>query len=420
MKNVVVVFLGLICATPVLNTAAQTPQQLTLDSLIEAAVGNNSNIKAYYEQIKSIDKRSEQFGYLPDPEIGYTYFINSVETRVGPQRQAFSLSQRFPLWNKRGLQKGISNEDASIKAQQAGFAKIELRFRVQTAFYELWRARQSRSLATDYRAILGDFEQIAATRYAIGEGMQQSILKAQLEKLRLEKLFLGFDEEESAALSTLDGLLNRTNEEPLAVEFPPLDVPTVDFDRQKLVTLALETRPDLEALQLFLNKQDLLMQYARKQAYPDLTVSVSYVHVEDGTTTNDDDGKNPLSISLRLNLPIWRGKYASGIDEARLAKSAGVENLHDLQAVIESQVSEILSRVSASGKTLNLYEQQLIPQAESVLASVLANYQTGKTDFLSLLDAFRTLFDLKMASISEMADLHQNIARLEKVVGTKI
>ena len=69
-----------------------------------------ASLPAYLEQVRShdawidearlrweaVEARLPAAGALPDPELTYGYFLESVETRVGPQNQKFGLSQKIP------------------------------------------------------------------------------------------------------------------------------------------------------------------------------------------------------------------------------------------------------------------------------------------------------------------------------------
>ena len=66
------------------------------DYLAYAAL-NNAGLKAAFEQWKAAVEQVPQAESLPDPKFTYGYFINEVETRVGPQRQKFGIMQVFPV-----------------------------------------------------------------------------------------------------------------------------------------------------------------------------------------------------------------------------------------------------------------------------------------------------------------------------------
>ena len=65
------------------------------DCLVYAAL-NNPGLEAAFYRWRAAVERIPQARSLPDPQFTYRYYIREVETRVGPQRQAFGLAQTVP------------------------------------------------------------------------------------------------------------------------------------------------------------------------------------------------------------------------------------------------------------------------------------------------------------------------------------
>ena len=71
-----------------------------LDDYLIVAMQRNPGLRsAYYRWIADL-KKSDYAGSLPDPMFNYSYFVESVETRVGPQKQRFGLHQSFPRFQR--------------------------------------------------------------------------------------------------------------------------------------------------------------------------------------------------------------------------------------------------------------------------------------------------------------------------------
>jgi cobalt-zinc-cadmium efflux system outer membrane protein len=69
---------------------------ITLQDYLRYAALNNAGLEAAFEQWKAAVEQIPQAKALPDPRFNYGYFIEEVETRVGPQRQKFDIMQTFP------------------------------------------------------------------------------------------------------------------------------------------------------------------------------------------------------------------------------------------------------------------------------------------------------------------------------------
>ena len=90
---VVLVFIPSVWAS---QQPSDTNNLQTLQDYLRYASLNNAELKAKFHQWKAAIEQIPQAKSLPDPKFTYGYFIEEVETRVGPQRQKFEIMQTFP------------------------------------------------------------------------------------------------------------------------------------------------------------------------------------------------------------------------------------------------------------------------------------------------------------------------------------
>jgi outer membrane protein TolC len=133
-----------------------------------------------------------------------------------------------------------------------------------------------------------------------------------------------------------------------------------------------------------------------------------------------ESGKDPFSLTVGMNIPIWLGKRKAAVTQAEEARAAEMARYADLQKNIEAEINDILFQLQTTKETLELYEQGLITQAESSLQSATAAYKTGRLDFLNLLDAERMLLQINLAHIREQANYAKQLAALERAVGGRL
>ena len=84
------------------------------------------------------------------------------------------------------------------------------------------------------------------------------------------------------------------------------------------------------------------------------------------------------------------------------------------------EVRENLAKVDAAGKSVSIYRDGLLPQAEQAFQSALAGYRTGTVNFMTLLDAQRTIRDVRMGYYKAVVEYEQGVADLERAVGRKL
>ena len=75
------------------------------------------------------------------------------------------------------------------------------------------------------------------------------------------------------------------------------------------------------------------------------------------------------------------------------------------------------SRLRASRRMLDLYEQKLLPATEENVAAAKNGYTAGTVDFLRLVQAQREFIELSEKYQQAIVEFHRNRAELDRVVG---
>jgi cobalt-zinc-cadmium efflux system outer membrane protein len=130
-----------------------------------------------------------------------------------------------------------------------------------------------------------------------------------------------------------------------------------------------------------------------------------------------DNGSDVFGISASLNLPIKRGKLKAGVEEAAEMRLAAVERKRDVTTTIDRALGELRERVRLSGEQVRLLDHVLLVQAEQSLRSAEAGYAAGGLNSLDLLDAERTLLDVRTGAARARSDHAIALARLEGAIG---
>ena len=81
-----------------------------LAAYLERAQEANPELEAYRQHYAAAQQRIPQARALPDPTLQVTQFVESVQTRTGPQENIFMVSQKVPWF---GVLKGRRDAAAS-------------------------------------------------------------------------------------------------------------------------------------------------------------------------------------------------------------------------------------------------------------------------------------------------------------------
>jgi outer membrane protein TolC len=253
-------------------------------------------------------------------------------------------------------------------------------------------------------------------------GIEQGVIKIQAEITKDDNRLLDI----AARRATFVAALNALRDRPQESAVPEIALPRGTTPAPPLAALrarALEARPELDAAAAGVARADTLVELARKEYKPDVTVGATYGLVTGrsdlgaGIMPPLDDGKDVFGISLSLNLPIKRGKLNAGLEEAAERRLAAVERKRDVTAAIERSLGELVERLRLSGEQVALFERVLVIQAEQSLRSAESGYAAGNLNSLDLLDAERVLLDVRTGTERARADHAIALARLEGAIG---
>lgn len=401
------------------NRQQNAPSGLELPELIQQAMERNPAIIAAEKKWQSARDIIEARRALPDPQVSYTYFVESVETRVGPQENIFGAKQKFPFFGKRDLKAGVAAKEAEAVKASYEAVKQEVVRQVKLAFYQLFYVSTIIDITNDEKEILRRFEQIASVKYETGQGNQQNILKVQVEISRLQDKLLALTGVKQTADARLNTLLDRPSDKPLGKPVKP-KFRDFFFIKQQLFRIARENRPELKGGAARIEKSDAMLGLAKKDFYPDLTVGANYIEVDEGPLNFSDNGKDAFNVMVSVNVPIWREKLSAQVSSASKMIKAQKNAYQNILNRTFFEVEDNLFKIQTARETVRLYRNVLIPQAEQSLRSAEAGYVTGTVNFLDLLDAERILLKIQFGYWQAYTNYLKRIADMERSVGMEL
>ncbi len=395
----------------VLNETSKLPDYLTYAAL------NNPGLKAAFNRWKASLEKIPQVRTLPDPRFTYAYFIENVETRVGPQRHKLDISQTFPWFGKLGLLGDVALEEANIQRQAYEKLKLGLFFQVKATYYEYYYLFRSIYITEENIKLLSYFETVAQTKYTVGKAPQADVIKAQVELGKLEERLLSLRDLKEPVAAKLNAALNRPSNAvlPWPSSIHDYDITLTD---EEIIKQIVDNNPDLKALEYKIEKVIKSRELAKKQFYPNIMFGFSYVETGPSSMSGaKDSGKDPLMTMLSINLPIWRDKYRAAVNEADIKRKSAVRQRENRENMIIADLKTSLYNYRDAGRKKELFRDTLIPKAKQALNVTQKAFEAGKKDFLSLIDIQRTLLEFELSYERAMANRAKFRAQVEMLIG---
>ncbi|NNE07038.1 MAG: TolC family protein [Gemmatimonadetes bacterium] len=391
------------------------PADITLASLLEESVRSNRALQAKREDWKAALDRVPQARALPDPNFTYAYFLQSVETRVGPQNQRFGLAQSFPLFGKLGLRGEVAVHEANAAAARFESARLALRERVTKLWNELVYLEHAIAITEENVALLESLEEVLLKEYASGRRSYAHVLKTQIEHGRLEDRVRTLRDRRNPLVQSLRAELDLPPSHDLVV--PASAAYTLPYEDDENVK-ALDANPRIRELEAMIEKARAASDLAGKSAVPDLTLGVEYIVTDKSEVASPPDNGQDAAIAMAsVRLPLWLGRYKAEKNEARARMRASEERLADEKNRLRAEWELALFEYRDHGRRIDLYDEVLVPRAEEMYETSTSSFMTGTSDFLDLIDAERTLLEFALARERAAADRANAGAALERLAG---
>lgn len=386
---------------------------LQLESVITYARDHNAEIRAAQAQARAAQARPAQAGALPDPMVELSYHDEGFERlRLGDTDFAFvklGASQEVPFPGKLGLKREIATRDAAQVQEAARRVELDVISRVKMAYADYAHLDELLDLLNRNKALLDKFARTAEAKYAVGEGIQQDVLRAHVELSLLLDRETSLDQRRQSQVAALNALLNRSASAPLGAAEHPTER-TLKRSLEDLTTTATQHAPELQQAQWRVASTESAVALAQREYLPDFVLRGEYMH------------KSALlpewEVGVGIKVPLYFAtKQRAAVQEttALLAEARAMRENTD--RTIESRIKDLYARAQASERLIALYHSTVIPQARLALESATSAYTVGKVDFLTLLNSFTVMLEYEMRYHEELANFQKAAAELELVVG---
>ena len=388
----------------------------SLEALVDEALANNPGVQSVLRRVEALRRRAPQARSLPDPmlEVGWMGNLKPFGVmRDDPSSyRGVAVQQALPFPGKLRLRGDIAGKEAEAAWWDYEAARRQVVTEVKAAYFEYAYYHKATDITLKNKDLLEKLARIAQARYEVGKGIQQDVLKAQIEISRLRQRLTVIEQQKRTAQVRLNTLLARDPETPLA-DPAPLARTELVRSLDELYQLARENDTGLQREQRRIERGELAVNLARKEYYPDLGVGYSY--------WNRPLQRDMHGFTFSVNLPVfYRSKQREGVREATEELISVERGRADRETTLYFEVKQQYLAAKASDELAQLYAQAVVPQSSLALESALSAYQVGTVDFLTLMESFSTVLDYEIDYYRELANYQAALARLEPLVGVEL
>lgn len=386
----------------------------SLDELVREADQHNPEIAAAQRGYEAATHVASQVSALPDTQLMVQQFaVGSPRPFAGYTNSEFAYigigaSQEIPFPGKRSLRGQVANREADSRQAQVESVRRGIVAKLKAAYFRLAYLQQTLTVLEKDDELLNDVEHIVESRYRVGQGNQQEVLRAQLQHTKILQEITMHHRDVGQLQASLKQLLNRPQDSP-DIQTQPLAVREIRYRASELLDLAKQQNPDIQAQQQLVRKAETQVELAHKEFRPDFNVQYMYQNT-------DRKFRDYYMASFGITLPN-RGRHKAELAEAKASRE---QANRELEAESQKRMAEVQDQyvfAQTSAEQLKIYKEGLIPQSEATFHSALAAYQANRQDFQTLLSSFVDVLNLEIEYQRELADHESSLAQLEALTG---
>jgi outer membrane protein TolC len=354
---------------------------------------------------------------LPDPKFTYQQFsVGSPKPFAGYTNSNFAYvgigaSQELPYPGKLRLRGQVAERDADTKQAEVGVTETGIAHAIKADYLQLAYLQQTLGILRQNEAVLDQLIQDATAHYRVGQGMQQDVLDAQVNRTKIVREITMHHQEMGQVQAHLKGLLNRDQGSPDIVTEELSETP-LKRTSDELLAVVQQNNPQIQVDANSIRKQDAQLASAKREGKPDFEVGYMYQNT-------DRKYRDYYMFTFDVRLP--RKKRVNA--EIAEAQEKRAESQQTLDAHLQQQLAQVKEeyvKATSDEELLKEYQDGLIPQSDAAYRATLSAYASNREQFIHLLSYFTNVLNLKLEYAQTLADHETALAHLESLTGVTL
>jgi len=405
MRDPLIIAILLMIILP--GSLALAADDLTLEQAVDLALEKNPDILAAQKQILVSQGQRLQMEAIPEPEIVFSdegIPFSSGSSNGGEKEVSFGIQQALEFPGKISLRGKIGQFGEKISGYELARIQLLIKARVKAAYYKAVLSKKTILALEQTAKLLDEFIASATVRYQAGGTIYLDVLRAQVEKTRIQNQLIEAKKDFSLDKAHLNLLLGRKGDEPVELttelSFAPLakDLPAIEDE-------AARTRPSIQIASIKREQAQAGLKLAEMSRLPDFSVGLFSPSLRTGS----------WGFAIGVSVPLyWWKKQKGEVLESEAKKEIEEISAEAVQRKVIAQIENAYSAVKAAEEQVKIFEQKLLAEVEDQLRMSITNYQYGKTDALNLLDIYRTYLTTKLEYLKSLYLYLVSVSDLEQ------
>jgi cobalt-zinc-cadmium efflux system outer membrane protein len=386
---------------------------ITLRDAVALALVNSPKLKAFSLDIRAAEARKLQAGLLPNPEIdveveefggtGERAGFDSSETTI-------RIGQLIELADKRSKRTYLASLEKDLAELDFKSKRLDVMSDVAGVFIDVLAAQEQLSLSKELVNLSEKAYSTVAERIKAGQDSPIEETKAKIALSNTRIVFEKAGKELVSArhkLAATWGSSNPTFEKAAGGFYDILPVPSFE----ELAGL-ISQNPDIVRWSAEKEKRRAALDLEKAKAVSDIELGGGVQYFGEG----DDSA---FIVGFSIPFPLF-DRNQGNIREAMYMLAKAEEDRKAVETELNATLAEASTKISSSFTEINIINNDVLPLAKSAFDAAGQGYRQGKFEYLVVLDAQRTFFEVRARYIEALTGYHKARADMERLIGRDI
>jgi outer membrane protein, heavy metal efflux system len=386
---------------------------LTLRDALALALTENPELATFGWETRANEARLLQAGLRHNPELALQVedVLGTGDFTGGREAQTtLQLSQVIELGSKRSARIEAASQARGVTQSAYELKRVEILGEVTRRFIQVVANQYALDLALTNRQLSADALKTVQERVTAGKASTLEERKAEVAFARGEVLVEGAKHDLSAARKKLSASWQNTNP---------------GFERADADLFIIKPIPSFDELTERLSKSPEIAQWISEKKLREAEIRlaeakrVPNVTVAGGVRRLEGPNEQALVFSFSMPLQLF-DRNQGGVAETRALRGKTEAEQKAAEARLSVVLVGLYEEMAHDVHVMEALQKEILPKAKDALAIAEEGYRQGRFSFLEVLDAQRTLFDIKQESIQTATSYHQFLVEMERLLGQPI
>jgi len=394
-------------------SAISVSAAITLENALASALERSPELASFSWEVRAREGHALQAGLLPNPEVATEVeaFGGSGDLSGFAASEATLLvSQQIETAGKRRKRRRVADFYVEVAAWEYEAARLNVFASVSKAFAGVLVAQDRVAVGEEIVGVAD--ASLESVRRLVSAGATPAVERtrasvevatAQIDLAAARRMLEAARSELAATWGGLGADFTRAAGD-LGQVVPPPPLETVRG--------WLERNPELARLDREIARREAVVELEDARRLPDVTVAAGLKYLAEGNDT-------ALVAGVSVPIPIFDRNQG----ERMAARSDVHRARHEQRAArarLGAELEVAYQEFAASHHEVSELRERILPAAQEAYEGVRRGYLRGLFRNVDVLDAQRTLFELRLRELDALQAHHEAKAEIERLTGTPL